>query len=792
MRYYISPRKTTELSWCSESPSLGNMINHLLNIACLEKVIYTKKLLWVKLSEKVNMVKAILPQDNYPVPSREAEFLSSVEKLHRDNLSGFEGKIKGNTMLHYANSIRKDKSYLPKLTHLYNNETLGGLRGDNPYAYREPVLVDLNSYTFPALHSNAGRTNYLRCALVKAIGKWRGPALIVSKQYCTSTGRITNVLKKLDSLSKRSKNYPYLKIDRNLYRDFILDPSMYLAAYQKLKSKPGSMTPGITPTTLDGIFMNEIMNIIELLRSEKFKFTPGRRINIPKSSGKTSGITIGNPRDKLVQEVVRLVLEAIYEPLFLPCSHGFRAKFSCHTALKDIFTKFTGNTWWIEGDFESCFDSIDHNKLMGLLSMKIGDQRFLQLIRKTLNAGYFEFKVHKTNFIGTPQGNIISPILANIYLHELDKYIIKLKTEFDSKVPRNRRTSEYWSAGYRLRKAKGVNEDPKRIKFLIKELQNSQSKRLDETTNRLMYVRYADDWVIAVNGSYAATVDILKKVTGFCVEHGLLLSSMKTKITNSYKEYINFLGTRIKHSGVRTWSIHKHGYKQRNRIPLLLTAPMNKIKNKLSITGFVKNNRGVTRTTWLPLTLRQIIHNYNRILRGYDNYYSFIINRGKVMSWLYYVLRDSAARTIAHKLNLGRRVKVYKKYGMNLLIKDYEKRQKDSKPVEIIKLHKPDFKINAWDFKLGKVVHDLGPFFSNTISLANLDNLKCSMCSSTYRIEMHHVRMMKDLSPRTKALDKLMARANRKQIPLCRKCHMNYHAGDIVITATRSIEDLGE
>lgn len=117
---------------------------------------------------------------------------------------------------------------------------------------------------------------------------------------------------------------------------------MYLAAYQKLKTKPGSMTPGITPTTLDGLSMDEILNIIHRLMDESFQFTPGRRIYISEPSGKVRPLTIGNPRDKLVQEVIRLVLEAIYEPLFLPCSHGFRPKYSCHTALREIFTKFVG------------------------------------------------------------------------------------------------------------------------------------------------------------------------------------------------------------------------------------------------------------------------------------------------------------------------------------------------------------------------------------------------------------------------------------------------------------------
>lgn len=757
--------KYAKLSYCLKTPYLGNEGNPLLNWACLEKVIPEMKMLVLGLSVNVNTVKAILPEINYPVPSREADLLSRIEKMFNSSHPGFKGGAKGIIELHSTNSRSKDKSWLPKLTNYYNDATPGGLLVCKYNVYRGPRVV--NSLT-----------------------RWKrsGPVTTLSRNYSTSTGRTTNVLKKLDNLSKRSLNYPNRVIDRKLYKNFILNPTMFLAAYDKIKSRPGSMTPGITPTTLDGISIEEINKIIDSLKNEKFQFTPGRRIHIPKKSGKLRPLTIGNPRDKLVQEIIRMVLEAIYEPLFLPCSHGFRKGYSCHTALRSIFTGFNGCTWWIEGDFESCFDSIDHEKLMNLLSSKIEDQRFLQLIRKALNAGYFDFAIRKTDLVGVPQGNIISPILANIFLHELDKFIHNLKEEFDSKEPKTGRSREYYQAQYQLKKAKKAlhddkieeseKPDSKLIKSLIKKLQKTQSKRLDKNTHRLMYIRYADDWIVAVNGSYKITREILKKIEDFCFSIGLRLSKDKTKITNSYLDYINFLGVRIKHNGVVTWSKHKNGFKQRNRRAILLSAPIQKIKLKLSNTGFVKNNRGVSRTSWTPLTLRQIIYNYNSILRGYDNYYSFIHNRGATMSWLYYVMRDSAARTIAHKLSLKRRSKVYKKYGMSLTITDYENRNIDKSPKNVIQLFKPTYIMNCWDFKINKNNYNISQFYSETISLANLDNLKCSVCLSDYRIEMHHIRAMKDLSPKTKGLDRLMARAKRKQIPLCRSCHMKYHRGE--------------
>jgi len=161
----------------------------------------------------------------------------------------------------------------------------------------------------------------------------------------TGTARTKNVLERLDSLNSLARKTGGKIRNWNLYKEFMLSPEMFLAAYQKLRSKPGNMTPGINPTTLDGMSEKVIQDIIESLRTGSFKFNPGRRVEIPKANGKTRALTVGSPRDKLVQEIMRMVLEAIYEPIFLECSHGFRPKRSCHTALRHIFSKFVGCAW---------------------------------------------------------------------------------------------------------------------------------------------------------------------------------------------------------------------------------------------------------------------------------------------------------------------------------------------------------------------------------------------------------------------------------------------------------------
>jgi retron-type reverse transcriptase len=235
---------------------------------------------------------------------------------------------------------------------------------------------------------------------------------------------------KLLKLANYCEQNPNETITDPIYR-LMYNPRLYEMAYHKIKSKPGNMTPGIVPTTLDGMSSTVINEIIESLKNQTFHFAPGRRIQIPKSNGGKRPLTIAPPRDKLVQEVMRIILEIIFEPTFSESSHGFRAGRSCHTALKNIKEKFGVATCYIEGDIAKCFDSINHNKLMEIVEHKIKDRRFTRLIRKALNAGYFEFKQYKHSIVGTPQGSIISPILCNIFMDKLDKFIENLKKEFD-------------------------------------------------------------------------------------------------------------------------------------------------------------------------------------------------------------------------------------------------------------------------------------------------------------------------------------------------------------------------
>lgn len=252
------------------------------------------------------------------------------------------------------------------------------------------------------------------------------------------------------------------------------------------------MTPGIDQVTLDGVSKETFQRIIDSMKDETFKFKPGKRVEIPKPNGKTRPLTIAPPRDKIVQEVMRMILEPIFEPTFSNNSHGFRPNRSCHTALRQVKTQFGSASFFIEGDISKCFDRIDHNILMNLLKERISDERFLRLLWKALRAGYVQFNRSKLSLIGTPQGSIISPILSNVYLNEFDKFIENLKSNFD-KGKEARINPEYKHLDYLRQKALKKQDHLNANKYL-KEMQKIKARMpKDANFRRLYYVRYADD-----------------------------------------------------------------------------------------------------------------------------------------------------------------------------------------------------------------------------------------------------------------------------------------------------------
>ena len=475
----------------------------------------------------------------------------------------------------------------------------------------------------------------------------------------------------LEKISRNSQKNPE-EVFTRLYR-YLLRADIYYVAYKNLYANSGAATKGINQDTADGFGPEYIQNITNKLQDGSFQPKPSRRIYTPKANGKMRPISIPTFTDKLVQEVMRLILEAIYEPLFTDCSHGFRPERSCHTALEQVKHYFTGARWFVEGDIKGCFDNIDHHILVELISQKIKDARFAQLLWKFLKAGYLEDWKYYNTFSGTPQGGIISPILANIYLHELDKYAIELREQF-AKPPERARNPEY---ARNMRNIQALNaqldtataEDKP---SLLKE-RNRLRKRArtlpckSQTDKKLCYVRYADDFLIGVIGNRQDCEDIKRNLTDFIrTRLKMELSEEKTLITHSNTP-ARFLGYDIR---VRRDSTAKrttngiikrtlNGKVERN-IPIT-----DKIEKFLFAKGAVRQDKGKLvpchRTTLLHLTDLEIVTAYNAELRGICNYYNLASNFN-CLHYFSYLMEYSCLKTLGakHKCSVAKVIRRYR------------------------------------------------------------------------------------------------------------------------------------
>lgn len=315
------------------------------------------------------------------------------------------------------------------------------------------------------------------------------------------------------------------------------------------------MTAGSDGKTIDGMSVARVKQLIESLKDESYQPVPSKRIYIPKKNGSKRPLGIPTFMDKLLQEVIRMILEAIYEGQFENSSHGFRPSRSCHTALKSAQKLFTGAKWFVEGDIKGFFDNINHEVLISILQERIEDERFIRLIRKLLNAGYIEdWKYHRT-YSGTPQGGIISPIMANIYLDKFDKFIKKYTQEFDKGICRKpSKESRYLVCKkYRLSQKLKVEKDEVKRKLLLEQINDIVKERqkhpasvqMDESMRKLKYVRYADDFLIGVIGSKQDCTKIKEDLKNFLRDKlKLELSEDRTLITHAEKP-AKFLGYEI-------------------------------------------------------------------------------------------------------------------------------------------------------------------------------------------------------------------------------------------------------
>jgi group II intron reverse transcriptase/maturase len=330
-----------------------------------------------------------------------------------------------------------------------------------------------------------------------------------------------------------------------LYRQ-MFNEDLYLMAYGRIYSNKGAMTPGADTETADGMSEAKIDEIIGLMRRETYRFSPARRIHIPKKNGKLRPLGLPSWSDKLVGEVIRLLLEAIYEPTFSGRSHGFRPGRGCHTALREVSDQWTGTVWFIEGDIRDCFTSLDHDILLSILAERIHDKRFLRLIGNMLKAGYLEDWVYRDTLSGVPQGGVVSPIFSNIYLDKLDRFVEQeLIPKYTRGVQRARNPEYQEVAAWRRRAWR--SGDKTKVRSLDKQLRALPSKDpMDPGFRRLRYIRYADDHLLGFIGSRAEAEQIKADIARFLRETlGLELNEEKTLITHARSTAARFLGYHI-------------------------------------------------------------------------------------------------------------------------------------------------------------------------------------------------------------------------------------------------------
>ena len=594
----------------------------------------------------------------------------------------------------------------------------------------------------------------------------------------------------LNSLNEHSKDSSY-KFER-LYR-LLFNEELFYVAYQKIASNGGSTTKGSDGRSIDEMSLARIETLIASLKDESYQPHPSRRVHIPKKNGKTRPLGIPAFEDKLVQEVVRMILEAIYEGHFETTSHGFRPKRSCHTALLHIQKTFSGAKWFIEGDIKGFFDNIDHDVLVGILRERISDDRFIRLIRKFLKAGYVEDWTFHNTYSGTPQGGIVSPILANIYLDKLDKYVKEYIQHFDKGTKRRPGKESNNLANERkrtVRKLKKVKDGTEKA-ALVARLKAIEQERaafpsgdeMDGSYRRLKYIRYADDFILGVIGSKEDALRIKEDIKSFLSESlALELSEEKTLITHTGKS-AKFLGyeitvTRDNHQRRDVRGCLRRTYGKRVR----LNVSMATLRDKLLEYGAMEIKLRNGKEIWKPKCRSGLIFNddleildrYNRETVGFCNYY-LIANNCVVLHNFRYIMEYSMYKTFAGKYRSTVR-KINKKYRYNKL---FTVKYEQKGAIKSRTFYKTSFKRRTTAFN-GSC--DIEPYSIADVSRTNLtDRLKaekCELCGATGKLIMHHVRNLKDLKGK-ESWERLMSARKRKTIALCPSCHRLRHLGKV-------------
>jgi len=579
---------------------------------------------------------------------------------------------------------------------------------------------------------------------------------------------------------------------------------LWKQAYANIYSNKGAITKGVDRNTLDGFSEERVNHLIGLLARREYCPKPVRRTYIPKKNGKLRPLGIPTGDDKLVQEVVRILLEQIYEPIFSENSHGFRPGKSCHSALRQVKNVWNGTKWIIEFDIKGFFDNINHNKMIEFLEKKIDDKRIIHIIRQMLKAGYAQDWKYNATWSGTPQGGVISPILANIYLHELDTFMEDMICQFN-KGERRKDNPDYKKLcrqmiiinrelrelRQKFKEGKPLNDARKEILRERREIQKKMrviNSRLhvDSKYRRLRYVRYADDFIIGVIGTRKEAESVMLQVKEY-INNVLLLevSEEKTCIADA-NDGVRFLGYDIKtYTSTKTTKIAwGKGTCNRRTISekMQLHIPSEKMFQYASKNGY--GDMAIFRPKSRPALLRrsdvEILMTYNAEMRGLANYYSLAQGYKTALQRVIGLAQWSFFATLSHKHKssigkVARKMKLSAQSGYELKVningipKSYRLfRLKDHEPP---KIHNSNVD-TPWDTTRFTMTR------SELVQRLNANT--CEYCGKTGGyMEVHHIKALKDVQGKKQLWQQMMCAMRRKTMVLCVDCHNELHRRDL-------------
>jgi group II intron reverse transcriptase/maturase len=569
-----------------------------------------------------------------------------------------------------------------------------------------------------------------------------------------------------------------------IYR-LLYTKDLYLTAYGKLYANEGALTRGVDEQdTMQGMNLERIDQIIEQLKTGTYQWQPVRRVNIPKPNGKTRPLGILVWSDKLLQEAIRMILDAYYDPQFSTHAHGYRSQRGCHTALQEIGS-WHGMTWFIEADLEKCFDRIDHTLLLTVMSRKIKDQRLLKLLKEWLQAGYMEnWQYHKT-YSGTPQGAGLSPLMANIILNELDEF---MENELIPQYTRGEVKS--WNPAYRrlqnvMAYAKKHGQ-VKRYEELRKQCRLLPTKDThDPNFRRLKYTRYADDVLLGFIGPYTEAIEVKEKMAQFLQTIKLTLSTEKTLITHAKTGRARFLGYDIHVAQDNHQLKGDQQNKQLKRRSIngrpIFNVPPEVIRTwcqRYSKAGAITH-----RPVLLACSDYEITKTYGMELQGLVNYYQFAHDVSRLYKVKHYLM-TSLAMTIANKHKQST-TWVYKQYkrqsaeGVTAIIVEVPNPNHPDKPLKAQFGNKPIRRQRT-----AILTDEIVQLHRGRNELVNrlLANA-CELCGSTENIRVHHVHKLKDIRATYRGRSapppwaQFMMERHRKTVVVCHTCHVAIHSG---------------